>query len=134
MLPPMLQIYAPVVLRLSLFAVAVFIVAQIVPGIRVRNFGTAILVAIVYGFFNYLTYHIFWMFSVPFAALTLGLGFWILNTILLVLTDKVVDSFRVDGLIWAAIGSALISIVNAGLVHLISASHGFFRMHSFQNF
>lgn len=106
--------------RLLSFALAVFLVSKCLPGIRVRNFGTAFAVAFVYAIFYYFAYHVFFIFSQPFGWLTLGLGFWIINTILLLLTDKVVKGFEVSGLLSAALASAAITLLNGFFLRMMA--------------
>lgn len=111
--------FFPMFIKIFLFAISVFVVAKIFPGIKIKNFAAAVGVAIVYAVFNYIAYHIFAVFSYGFGALTLGIGFWIINTILLVLTDKVIDSFQINGLFWAAIASLGISVINSLLIYIV---------------
>ena len=90
----------------------VLIVSNLVPRIQIVNFSTAIVVALVYGVLNFFAYYLFGLFTLPFGILTLGLGFWVINTILLLLTSSFVSGFQVGGFFWAMIASAFISVIN----------------------
>ncbi len=108
-----------VAINILLFAISVFVVAKTFPGVRIKNFIAAIGVSIVYSFLNYIAYHILGVFSVSFGIITLGIGFWVINTILLVLTDKMIESFHIKGLFWASLASLGISVINALLIWLV---------------
>jgi len=80
--------------RWFLMAVAVWLAAAIVPGVRLRSFGSALVVSGVYGVLNVLLGRILWFVLFPLAVLTVGIA---INVVLLWLTDKLVDSFEIDG-------------------------------------
>jgi len=96
---------------------AVWLTALILPGFHVKNFGSAILVAAVFGVLNAL---LGWLFFAVFTVATLGLAWlfafitrWIINAIMLKLTDKLMKSFRIDNFGWALLGALMISVVSA---------------------
>src|SRR5262245_42207722 len=104
------------VARTLSLALSVLLVAHLLRGIHVSNFSTAVGVALVYGVFNFIAYSIFGLLTLPFGILTLGLGFWVINTILLLLTSGMISGFHVDGFVWAMIGSAFIAVLNC-IIH-----------------
>lgn len=57
--------------------------------------------------------------SLPFIIVTLGLMLWIINALLLLLTEALAgavdQAFVVDGFGWALLGALVISVVNAVL-------------------
>jgi len=96
---------------------AVWLTALILPGFHVRNFGSAILVAAIFGILNAL---LGWLFFAVFTIATLGLAWlfafitrWIINAILLKFTDKLMKGFRIDNFGWALLGALMISLVSA---------------------
>lgn len=121
--------WQPVLLQLTSFALAVFITARIIPGIHIRSIWSSIPVALTYSFLNFVAYRVFGFFSVPFGFLTLGFGFWFINTVLLLLTDRVVSGFKVSGVFWAAIGSIVIVIMDALISGFISVVMGTKSLH-----
>ena len=75
-----------------------WVLAELLPGVRVKTFGTAITVALVYGLLNYL---LFWLLAlVAFIPmlLTLGLFGLAINTFLLWLTDRLIEDFEISSL------------------------------------
>ena len=98
--------------RWLIMAAAVWITAQVVPGIKIRSFGVAIATAAVYGILNALLGKLIWVLTFPMAILTLGV---IVNAALLWITDKLVDDFEIDGFIPLFMGAAVLGLVNWGL-------------------
>lgn len=95
---------------------AVWLTAMILPGIHVKSFGSAIIVAAIFGVLNFL---LGWLFFAVFAIATLGIAVllafitrWIINSILLKITDALTDRLRVDGFGWALGGALMISLLS----------------------
>ena len=100
-------------------ALAVFIVARIWPGVRVRGFGTSILVAIVFGVLNYLLWWPIAILGLPFVVLTFGIFLFLINGLLLLLTSKIIPDFEISGCLSASFAAALIALLSALLRHLL---------------
>lgn len=96
-----------------LHALALYIVALIVPGIQLEGFGTALLAVIIIGLLNALVKPILILLTLPINILTLGLFTFIINAVLLLLAGAIVPGFHVDGLGAALLGSILLSLVTA---------------------
>ena len=106
----------PVVIHLAVLAVTIFLLAQLVPSVRIRSAGTAVLVAIVFSVLNFfLGWLIRVLLFVP-AVLTLGLLFFfvpfLVNVVLLWLTDKAIESFEIRTLRGLLFSAAVITLVN----------------------
>ena len=99
-----------VIWNILLLSVAVFVAAHVVPGIRVKGFGTAVAVAVVYRVISFLLFWILVFLSFPFVLVTFGLFIFVINAFLLWLTSRVLDNFNVDGFGSALLGSLLISL------------------------
>lgn len=95
-----------------IFSTSVCIAARVLPGLRVRSFGTALWVAAVYGLLKFLLYYLLVFLSLPFIVLTLGLFLFVINAFLLWLTDKIVDGFHIDGFRWALGGALVITLID----------------------
>ncbi len=98
-------------------SVAVWVTAAVLPGFQVKNFKSAILVAAIFGLLNVL---IGWLLFAVFTVVTLGLawilGFitrWIINAILLKLTDSLTDHLTIKGFGNALLGALIISVVSS---------------------
>lgn len=91
-------------------AVSVWITAAVLPGVRVKGLGGAILTAAVFGMMNWA---IGWLLFVVIGIATLGLGLllafvtrWIVDAIVLKVTDAMTERLTIDGFGWA-LGAAL---------------------------
>lgn len=97
-------------------SVAVWITAEVLPGFHVKSFKSAVVVAAIFGLLNFL---LGWLLFAVFAIATLGIGLllafltrWIVNAILLKLTDALTDHLTIDSFGWALGGALLISLIS----------------------
>ncbi len=103
------------IIRTLLSALAVLLLANILPGISVSDFVTAIIVAVVISLLNLIVRPILILLTLPVTILTLGLFLLIINALILLLADRMIDGFEVSGLLWALLFSLLLSVVQAVL-------------------
>ena len=101
-----------IVVHMLLLGFAIFVIAQAVPGIRLKGFGTAIIVAVVYSLIDVILGSILKFLSIPFIFLTLGLFLLLINTFLLWLTNQLVDGFEIDGVGTTFVAALLITVCN----------------------
>lgn len=94
------------------FSLSVFIVAQILPSVRIRGFGTAVVVALVYGVLKFCLRWLLVLLSLPLMIVSLGLFLIVINAFLLWITDKLIDDFEIDSFISTIIASVLISLLD----------------------
>jgi putative membrane protein len=109
---------ASLAVRWLVLAAAVWVAAEIVPGIHLEGFGSTLVVALILGLLNlYLRPLLFWL-SLPATIVTFGLFLIVINAALLGITDWIANldhdiRFSVDG-VWAALfGAVIISLVSA---------------------
>jgi putative membrane protein len=102
-------------------ALALWLVAQIVPGVRVRDFGAAMIAVIIIAIVNATIGPVLKFFALPFTILTLGLFLFIINAFLLKLASWFTPGFEVVGFLSALLGSVLITILNSVLRRLVFA-------------
>jgi putative membrane protein len=105
---------------------AVWLTATILPGFHVKSFGSAILVAAIFGVLNYL---LGWILFAIFTVATLGLAWllafitrWIINAILLKLTDALTDHLTIDSFAWALGGALMMSVIGTVGEMLVQAA------------
>jgi putative membrane protein len=103
-------------------ALALWIVAQIIPGIRVRDFGSALIAAAVIAVVNTIAGPVLKFFALPLIFLTLGLFLFVVNAILLKLASVFTPGFEVHGLFSAILGSIVLTVLNSILRHLVFSS------------
>jgi len=98
-----------------LLSVAIFIVANFMPGIKIKSMGTTLLVALVYSLVNFLLGWLLRFLALPFIFITFGLFNFVVNAVILWLTDVLMDDFEIDGLLNTLIAAFLITVINSGL-------------------
>lgn len=95
-----------------LSAVAVWIVAQLVPGIHVRGVVSALIAALAIGFINATLGMLLKILTFPLTLITLGLFWFVINALMLELASAVVPGFQVRGFFSAFVGAIVLSLVN----------------------
>ena len=99
-------------LRLLLNAVAVFLAAQLIPGIGLSGPGAAIVAGIALGVINAILRPVLILLTLPATVLTLGLFIFVVNAICLGLAAWLVPGFTISGFWAALVGALFISIVS----------------------
>ncbi len=107
-------------IKLLINTLAVFAGAYILPGVHVKNFTTAIIVAIVLAVLNAFLKPLLVILTIPVTILTLGLFLLVINAVIVILCSKLVPGFTVDGFWYALLFSLVISLIAAVLDRLAS--------------
>ncbi|WP_299097774.1 phage holin family protein [Winogradskyella sp.] len=105
-------------IRLLINALAVFIIAHLLGGVEVNGYVGAIIVALVLAILNLFVKPILIIFTLPVTILTLGLFLLVINALIILLADKLIDGFGVNGFWTALIFSILLSILQS-IIHTI---------------
>ena len=99
-------------LQWVLSAASLTILSKFLPGFHLRHFGTALVVAGVYGILHTL---LFWLYAflafIP-RFLTFGLFDLIFNACILFVTDKLVEDFKIDNVTMTCVAAVLLTILN----------------------
>jgi putative membrane protein len=105
-----------------ILTLGVLAAAKLVPGVSVPDFWDAVIVAAVFGILNVLLAKLLFIL---FGVLTLGIGFlfffitfWVINAILLKMTDVLTERMTIRGFGSALLAALVISIVGA-LGHMV---------------
>ncbi|WP_149539496.1 phage holin family protein [Siccirubricoccus phaeus] len=98
--------------RLLFTAFALWVAAEIVPGIEVRGLGSLLLAAAVFGLVNALIRPLAVLLTLPLTLLTFGLFLLVVNAAMLGLTAWLLPGFRVEGFGPALLGALLVSVVS----------------------
>lgn len=102
-------------IKLLVSAVSVLILAEILPGIALTSYSSAIIVALVIAVLNIFVRPLLILFTLPVTILTLGLFLLVINAAIILLADYLIGDFNVDGWIWALIFSLLLSVLQSVL-------------------
>lgn len=106
--------------KLLVTALAALIVSYLLPGVKINSGTTALLVALVLGLLNIFIKPLLIILTIPITVLTMGLFLLVINTVMVMLTSKLVPGFTVVSW-WAAFWfSILISLVVYIIEKLIS--------------
>lgn len=95
-----------------LSGVALLIVANVLPGIQVDSFGSALIAALVIGLVSATVGLILKIILLPFILLSLGIVYFLINGLMLKFASEVVPGFRVNGCLTAVVGSILLTLVD----------------------
>ncbi|KGL59945.1 MULTISPECIES: phage holin family protein [unclassified Polaribacter] len=106
-------------LKILLTALAVIVLANILPGVTVTSYVTAIIVAVVISLLNMFVRPLLVFFTLPATIVTLGLFLFVINAIIILLADKLIDGFAVSGFFTAFFFSILLSIFRSALFSLL---------------
>lgn len=95
-----------------LSAIALLIVAYIVPGFYVSSFLAALVAAAVIGIINATLGLILKVLTFPLTVLTLGIFWIVINAVMLELASMFVHGFAIRTFTAAFIGAILLSLIN----------------------
>lgn len=104
-----------------LSAIALLIVAHVVPGFIVSGFVAALLASVVIGFVNATLGLALKVITFPLTVITLGIFWFVINALMLLLASAIVPGFQVSGFGAAFIGAIVLAVVNA-IVRAIGGS------------
>jgi len=104
-----------IILRLLVIAAVSFILAQVLPGVHVKDYKTAIIFAIVLGLLNVFLRPILILFTLPLTLITFGLFLFIINTIIVLLATNWIDGFSIDNFLHGLLFSLLLTLITSAL-------------------
>jgi|TARA_B110000503_G_scaffold40320_1_gene66218 putative membrane protein len=102
-----------------LLAGVIFILARMMPGIRVAGYGTALLVAVIYGLINVTLGSVLKILTIPFIVISIGVFLLLINTFLLWLTDQILEDFEIEDMGTTFIAAVIITIADTTLSWLL---------------
>jgi putative membrane protein len=110
------------ILKILITAVNAFLLAYLLPGIEIHNFGTALLVAFVLSLLNGFIKPILILLTLPVTVFTLGLFLLIINAVIILIDAHFVGGFEINDpeFLNALLFSILLSLTN-------SFAHSFIR-------
>lgn len=93
-------------------SVAVFATAKVLPGVEIKNFWSAIIVAALLAIVNTFLNPILQLISLPVTIITLGLFALVINTLMVMLVDALVEGFKIKNFWWAFIFGIVMSLIS----------------------
>lgn len=110
------------ILHLIVSAILVVTFSNILGGVYVSSFITAIVVATVIALLNIFVKPVLILFTLPVTVFTFGLFLLVINAIIILICDSLVDGFRVDSFWWALLFSLMLSISQSALLAITKKS------------
>jgi len=108
------------VIRLLVNALALVIVAYVLPGVHVTSFTAAIVAALILGIVNAIVRPILLVLTLPAIILTLGLFTLVINAITFYLVAHLGLGLTVDGFGSAFLGALVLAIVSFVLSSVVN--------------
>ena len=105
--------------HLLLTAALLLLVANLVRGVEVEGWGSAILGALVLGLVNAFVRPLMVVLTFPLTILTFGLFLLVVNALMLWLVAAMVPGIRVQGFGPALLGSLLLTLLNLAVAALV---------------
>ena len=96
------------IIQFAVTALALWLAAQIVPGVEVASTTTLFIAALLLGIANAVVRPILTILTFPLTVITFGLFLLVVNAAVIGLVAMFLEGFVVDGL-WAGIGAAIVT-------------------------
>jgi putative membrane protein len=110
---------AYIIFRWIINALALLLVANVVPGFGVETFYSALIAALVLGLVNALVRPLLFILTLPVTILTLGLFTFVINALMIWLVSTIVKGFNVEGFVPALLAALLLWVISLGTNWLI---------------
>jgi putative membrane protein len=98
-------------LKIVIIAAISFGLAQVLTGVHVNDFWTALIFAVVLAVLNVFAKPILILLTLPVTLITLGLFLFVINACIVLLASKFVRGFRIDNFWWGLLFSFLLSLI-----------------------
>lgn len=97
-------------------SIVIFLGAHLLSGVSIKNYWTALGVAVVLAILNILIRPLILLLTLPLTILTLGLFVLVINAWILMLADKFINGFKIKNFGWAVLYGLFISVLNSILL------------------
>ena len=95
-----------------LSALAILFLSKVIPGGRVKNFGTALMVSGVYGILHVLLSKVLIFLAFIPVLLSFGLFIFIINAFILYIPDKLIEDFEIDHFLTTILAAVFLTLAN----------------------
>ncbi|MGH7258012.1 MAG: phage holin family protein [Nitrospiraceae bacterium] len=109
---------SPLVTRVAVTGVAVFLAVTVVPGIESQSFTAGLAAVLVLTFLNAVLRPVLYLLSLPLIMVSLGLFMVVINALLLQVTAYLVKGFTVAGF-WPSVGGAIVISLVTTILNLV---------------
>lgn len=115
--------FQELLIRIVILAAALYIVGRTTRLFSIDNFGTAIVGAFIFGILNQFVRPVFQIFTLPFHIITLGITYFLVNGLMLIILSAIYPKIKTKGCLNSALAAIFISIINWLLSVLIYPYH-----------
>lgn len=99
-------------IRLAMNVFALWIVDYLLEGVVLTDFRATVIAAVVIGLINTYIRPIFQFIALPLSILTLGIGAFLVNVLMIWIASLIVPGFYIDSFLTAAIASILLTLIS----------------------
>lgn len=96
-----------------IYTAIIGVTAWILPGVKINSLWTLIVSAFVLGLVNLLIKPILFLLTLPLSIITLGLFYFVINALMVLLAAKFVKGFEVKSFWWALLFSLIVSALSS---------------------
>lgn len=101
------------IIRILVIAAVSYALSNVLGGIHVDDFWTAVVFALVLALLNFIVRPLLIILTLPVTIITLGLFLFVVNALIVLLASKFVGGFSIDNFWWGLLFSLILSIVSA---------------------
>jgi putative membrane protein len=99
-------------------AAALYLTALLVPGFRIKNYGSALIASAVIGVANVLIRPVLLFLTFPLTIITLGLFIFVVDAIVLRICAGLLKNFDISGWLSAFVGALVLAVLNT-ILHFV---------------
>lgn len=99
--------------KILLGGISVLIAEFLLPGVHIDDFLTGFILAAFIILINLTLKPLLILLTLPITLITFGLFLLVINALMILLADRVIDGFTVDGFWWAILFAIVLSILNS---------------------
>ncbi len=101
------------IIRLLVIAAISYILSQILPGIHIRSYGSAIWFAVLLALLNVFLRPLLIILTLPLTIFTLGLFLLVINTLMVMLAGEWIEGIAIDSFGWGFLFSILLTLTTS---------------------
>ena len=94
-------------------AAAIFLLPYLLAAVNIKDFGTAMVVALIIGLLNTFIRPVLLLLTLSVNVVTLGLFTLVINGLMFWVTSRLVDDFTITGFWWAVLAAVLYSVISS---------------------
>jgi len=100
------------IIQIVITSLILLLMAKIVKGVQIDNWGSALFAAIILGLVNAFVKPVMVWLTIPLTVITLGLFLLVINALMLQLVAALSPGVKVSGFVQALLGSVVLTLLN----------------------